>query len=115
MKSAWYATWSGEVPPLLLHQGSQCDCRPQIIGGHGQQRHHIPITAATVHNSALAPIQCAHTIEAWSRSILSDWLYHENHTEGNNQELAGVNINMHALSMAIDIPVKTSVEDIKMQ
>ena len=44
---------------------------------------------------------------------IADLLSCHNHTESKNQEIAGMNINMHTLSMAIDVPVCTSVDDIR--
>ena len=42
-----------------------------------------------------------------------DWLSYHNHTENKDQEIAGMNINIHTLSIAIDVPVCTSIEDIR--
>ena len=39
------------------------------------------------------------------------WLFHKN--ENKDQEIAGTNINIHTLSMAIDVLVCITVEDIR--
>ena len=41
------------------------------------------------------------------------WLSNHNLSENKDQEIAGLNINIHTLSMEIDVPVCTSVEDIR--
>ena len=33
----------------------------------------------------------------------ADWLSQNNHTENNDQEITGMNINMHAIITAVDI------------
>ena len=57
-------TWSGEIWPSLLCQGSKHNNRSQTIGGNAQQGCHNPVTAAaaTMHNAVHSPIQCAHII-----------------------------------------------------
>ena len=112
MRSPWHTTWSGEVFALLLYKGHHCDYRPQIFGGHGHQRYCYSITEGTAHNVAYTPIQCAYIMQACDRST-ADWLSHHNCTEGKDQEMGGMNINMHTFSMAINVPVCTSVEDIR--
>ena len=44
---------------------------------------------------------------------IADSLSHYNHTEGKDQEIAGMNINIHTLNMAVNVPVCMSVEDIR--
>ena len=44
---------------------------------------------------------------------IADWLSHHSHTEGKDQEMAGMNINIHTLSLAKDVLIYTSVEDIR--
>ena len=69
LRGPWKTTWSGKAPPLLICQGSKCDHRSQTISGNCQQRCCNSITVTMVHNAAHAPIQHAHTIQAWTRSI----------------------------------------------
>ena len=42
---------------------------------------------------------------------LEDQLYHHNHIDAKDQEIASMNINIHTICLAIDVPVCTSVED----
>ena len=42
-----------------------------------------------------------------------DWLSCHSHTESKDQVIASLSISMHTLSMAIDIPVCTSVEEMR--
>ena len=44
---------------------------------------------------------------------IADWLSCNNHTENREQEISGMNVTMHAISIAIDIPVCTSIEEIQ--
>ena len=44
---------------------------------------------------------------------IGDWLSKHSHTEGKNQKVAGMNINVHTLSTELDITVCTSIEDIR--
>ena len=38
-----------------------------------------------------------------------DWLSQNNHTENRDQEITGMNVNMHTISNAADIPIYTSI------
>ena len=40
-----------------------------------------------------------------------DWLFQNNHTENRNQEIIGMNVNMHAISTLVDISICSSIED----
>ena len=42
-----------------------------------------------------------------------DWLSHNNHTENRNQEMTGMNINIHMISTAAHIQICMSIEDIR--
>ena len=42
-----------------------------------------------------------------------DWVSHHNHIEGRGKDIAGMNINIHTVSMAKDIIVYTSVQKIR--
>ena len=42
-----------------------------------------------------------------------DSLSQHNHTENRDQEIAGMNIGIHTISTVVDIPVFTSIEDIR--
>ena len=43
----------------------------------------------------------------------ADWLSQNNHVENKDQEITGMNANLHAIRSAVDIPISTSIEDIK--
>ena len=78
MRGPWHTTWSGDVQPLLLCHGSHCDNRSQTFGGHGQQRHHNSIPAATVHNDVHNQYN-AHTLcKPRPDLYIADWLSHHN-------------------------------------
>ena len=42
-----------------------------------------------------------------------DWLYHHNHTENRDQEIAGTNISIHKIYTMVDIQFCTLIEDIR--
>ena len=41
-----------------------------------------------------------------------DWLFQNNHRENRDHEIPGMDINKHAMSTSMNIPVCTSTEDI---
>ena len=44
-----------------------------------------------------------------------DWLSCHNQVENKDQEISGMNINIHTINTIVDIPICTSTEDIKQQ
>ena len=44
---------------------------------------------------------------------IADWLSRNNHTEGKDQEITGININMNAISTTGNNPGCTSIEDMQ--
>ena len=44
---------------------------------------------------------------------VADWLSQNNHTENRDQEITGMNVNMNATNVLVNIPRCTSTEDIK--
>ena len=44
---------------------------------------------------------------------IADWQSHYNQKEGKDQEIVSMNINIHKLCMAIDVPVCISIEEIR--
>ena len=44
---------------------------------------------------------------------IADLLSLQNHTENKDQEISGMSIGIHTVSMAVDVPVCTSIEDIR--
>ena len=44
---------------------------------------------------------------------ITDWLSHHNHTENKDQKNSDMNISLHMVNMTVDIPICTSIEDIK--
>ena len=107
LRGPWHITRSGDFPPLLHCQGSKCNNRSQTIAGNGQQRHHSSVTVATEHNAVLSPIQHTHIVQVWTHLYIVDCISHHSHTEDKDQEIYGLSI-----SMAIDVWVCTSIEDI---
>ena len=49
----------------------------------------------------------------WSRCVNSGIGSWNKHAENRDQEITGMNINMHAISTLVNIPVCTSIEDIQ--
>ena len=43
----------------------------------------------------------------------ADWLSHHNHSENRDKEISDMNINIHMINTAVDIPICMSIEDIK--
>ena len=66
-----------------------------------------------MYNIMPSPVECMHIIQAWSRPLHSGLLSHHNHTENRDQEIMGMNISIYTLSTATDVPVCTSIEDIR--
>ena len=44
---------------------------------------------------------------------IADWPSHNNHGENRNQEITGMNINIHMISTAEDLLTCTSIEDVR--
>ena len=44
---------------------------------------------------------------------IADWLSQSNHREDTDQEILDMNIRMHAISTSVNIPICTSIEDVK--
>ena len=44
---------------------------------------------------------------------VADWLSQNNHADSKDQEITGMNGNVHVISTAVDIPIYTSIEDIQ--
>ena len=44
---------------------------------------------------------------------IADWLSQHNHTENRDQDIAGVNINIHTVSTVVDVPVCMLIEDLR--
>ena len=44
---------------------------------------------------------------------ITDWLSRNNHTEDKDQKITGMNTNTNAISPAVNMPVCTSIDDIK--
>ena len=44
---------------------------------------------------------------------IADWLSHNNHAENKDQEVAGMSINVSAISTSVDMLVCTCIEDIQ--
>ena len=44
---------------------------------------------------------------------IANWMLHNNHVENKNQEVADRNISLHTISAIVDIPICTSIKDIK--
>ena len=42
-----------------------------------------------------------------------DWVSHNNHAENRDQEITGIYINIHIISMTVDVLVSTSIKDIR--
>ena len=42
-----------------------------------------------------------------------DWLFHNNHTENREQEIAEIRVNVNAISTPVNIPNGTSIVDIE--
>ena len=108
-----HTTWSGKVPLLLL-------CKEVNI-----TTDHKPLVAMVSKYITTLPqwLQCTVLyIHQYSVHILynpepdlyiADWLSCHNNTENKDQEITGMNINIHTLNMAIGILVCTSVEHIR--
>ena len=48
-----------------------------------------------------------------SKLYIANCLFHENLTENRDQENMGINVTIHALSTAVEIPISTSIESIQ--
>ena len=44
---------------------------------------------------------------------IAEWVFHNNHTENRDEEIADMTINVHAISTSVNIPVCTATEDIQ--
>ena len=61
-------------------------------------------------HAAHSPILNGHVIKDCPKLYLVDWLSHNNHTENRDQEITGINIITHTISVTADIPICTSIE-----
>ena len=66
-----------------------------------------------VHYTMNAQIQSVHHIQACSDPYISYWLYHDNHTENEGQEIPGMSIYLCTISTCMNLLVCTSIEDIQ--
>ena len=71
------------------------------------------VAAATAHHATYSPVQYVHSIQTDLELYIVDWLSHHNHIEKWDQEIPGLNIIMHNISMSVDVPVCTSIEDMQ--
>ena len=44
---------------------------------------------------------------------IGDWVFHNKQAENRDQEITGVNINIHTISTTVDIPICMFIEDIR--
>ena len=54
-----------------------------------------------------------HYIHTWPRPVHSGLVILNSHTENWDQEITGMNVNVHAISRVVNIPTCTSIEDIQ--
>ena len=111
-RSTCYTERALEVPPLLLCKQSTCHHWPQATGSHDQERCGNIVRTVTVHYVAHTPVQCAHPIQ------IRLWIAHRRLTvmaqcHGEDQEIPGMNVSIHAISTSVYVPVCTSTEDVK--
>ena len=48
-----------------------------------------------------------------SKLYIIDWLSHHNHIENKDYEMSGMNTNIHNFNAIVDIPICTSIENVK--
>ena len=66
-----------------------------------------------MHHAAYPLVQYAHTIKTWSRPIHRRLTVPAQPHIKWDQNIADMSINLHAMNPVVDIPVCTSIEDIK--
>ena len=65
-----------------------------------------------MHNAAYSPYSVCILYKSGPDLYIVDWLTHHNHTKNKDHEITGMSVSINTLSMAIDVPVCTSIEDI---
>ena len=111
----WVYCMAQEVSPLLLSKKRKVH----------SITHHKPLLARISKDVAMLP-QCLQCImlsrHLYSVQLLynlnpklftADWLSYHNHIENQAQEILGMNVSIHTISTLVDIPVSTSIENIK--
>ena len=103
----------GEIPPLMLCQGSNCNYRSQSISGKinkdgttlSQQLQYIMLH---IHQNNICILY-----KPGPDLYIASLLFCHNQTENKDKKVAGMSISIHTFSMAMDVPVCTSIEDFR--
>ena len=64
-------------------------------------------------NATDTPVQAAHHVYASPYLYIADWLSHDKHAENKDYEIAGMNMNVNAITASLYILGSSSVEDIQ--
>ena len=109
----WNTTWPREVPSLLFAK-EVC-----IINDHKPLVAIISRDVATLWQhlqSIMLHIHLYRISIIYNRGsdlYIADWSSTNNHTENWDQEITGVNANMHAISPSVNIPIGIWIENIQ--
>ena len=113
MRSPWYTTWPGNFHhdcfAREVYDITDCRLLVAIISNDvANLSQHLQCTMLCIHQYSVHIVY-----KAGPDLYIANWLSCNNHTENSDQDITGVNINEHAISTSVNIPICTSIEDIQ--